>query len=134
MWQVDDAAGTQDGHFAKCLHADRPSGRQAQWSTLALLMGALYPEGFDVTITPKVGQCLTPEQHKLKVNFAAADNCPRTRRRLMAELGSKGGIARREKLMAMTQKERQQIAKKAAKTRRKNKLLRAQVSRSQASL
>src|SRR5258708_7681877 len=33
MWQVDDAAGLQDGHYAKLLHADRLSGRCARWET-----------------------------------------------------------------------------------------------------
>jgi hypothetical protein len=26
MYKVDEISGVQDGHYAKCLHADRPSG------------------------------------------------------------------------------------------------------------
>jgi hypothetical protein len=31
MWKLDDVAGSQDGHYAKCLYPDTASGRQAQW-------------------------------------------------------------------------------------------------------
>jgi len=45
MWLVDDAAGLNDGHYAKLLHADRPSGRQGTWASLHLIISALFPEG-----------------------------------------------------------------------------------------
>jgi hypothetical protein len=31
-WQLEDAAGLNDGHFSHLLHADRPSGRQGSWN------------------------------------------------------------------------------------------------------
>jgi hypothetical protein len=53
MWVVDDRAGTQDGYYAKALHADRPSGRQARWETLSLIVTALWPAGFDLYQRPE---------------------------------------------------------------------------------
>jgi hypothetical protein len=131
MWKLDDAAGTQDGFYSKLLHADRPSGRQVRWETLQLVITALFPAGFDVEIKHKSCDPLTAEKHRLKVMFAAADNNRLSRRELMRELGKKGGEARREKYKAMPREERLRIAKKALKTRRQNRLLRAQSQRPQ---
>src|SRR5450759_4667795 len=55
------ASGLNDGHYSHCLHVDRPSGRQARWETLQLVVSA-------------TGDPLTAENHRLKVMFAAADN------------------------------------------------------------
>ena len=126
MWKVDDAAGLQDGHYAKLLHADRRSGRCVQWPTLQMVISALFPKGFDLVIKHKAADPLTAENHRLKVMFAAADNNRLSRRELMATLGREGGKARAEKYKTMTKEERQRIAKKARKTRRRNRLLRAQ--------
>jgi hypothetical protein len=134
MWQVDDASGCQDGYYAKALHADRPSGRQARWETLSLIVTALWPAGFDLQITHKPGGILTAEDHRLKVMFAAADNNRLSRRKLMSQLGKRGGEARREKYKNMTKEERQRIAAKARKTRRQNRLLRAQLQKQQPEL
>lgn len=48
MWQCDDKAGLQDGYTAKLLNPDTPSGRQAGWDTLQLLVDALWPDGFEI--------------------------------------------------------------------------------------
>lgn len=53
MWQVDDAAGINDGHYAKMLYPDTPSGRQAKWPTLQLVIEAMFKGGFRVTIEPE---------------------------------------------------------------------------------
>ena len=134
MWQVDDASGCQDGYYAKALHADRPSGRQARWETLNLIVTALFWQGFDLRLTHKPGGVLTAEDHRLKVMFAAADNNRLSRRELMRQLGKKGGIARREKYKTMSRAERLAIARKARKTRRRNRLLRAQLQKQQPEL
>ena len=118
MWKVDDASGLQDGHFAKLLHADRPSKRCVRWETLQLVITALFPEGFDVEIKHKAGDPLTAENHRLKVMFAAADNNRLSRRELMRELGRRGGIARREKLAAMPLADRLKVARKRRKQKR----------------
>jgi hypothetical protein len=129
MWQVDDAAGLNDGHYAHCLHVDRATGRQAQWKTLHLIVSALWPQGFDLAMTHKPGSVLTAEDLRLKVMFAASDNNRLSRRELMRELGKKGGDARRERYKNMTKEERQRIAAKARKTRRQNRLLGAQMQK-----
>lgn len=56
MWRCDDLSGVQDGYTAKMLHPDTPSGRQASWPTLDLVMQALYPDGFDIIIRPRDGR------------------------------------------------------------------------------
>jgi hypothetical protein len=112
MWQVDDASGLNDGHYAHCLHVDRVSGRQASWPTLNLIVSALWPAGFDLQMTHKPGGALSAEDHRLKVMFAAADNNRLSRRELMRELGKRGAKARMHKL---GKRERKKIAKHASK-------------------
>jgi hypothetical protein len=132
MWQLDDASGLNDGHFAHCLHVDRNTGRQASWPTLLLIVSALWPRGFDLRITDKSGGALTAEGMHMKILHAGADHNRMSRRKLMSTLGKKGATARKEKYAAMSEKERHRvakaIAKKARKTRRQNKLLRAQIA------
>lgn len=112
MWQVDDASGLNDGHYAHCLHADRVCGRQAQWKTLSLIVLALWPQGFDLQMKHKAGGILTAEDHRLKVMFAAADNDRLSRRELMRELGKRGAKAR---MLKLGKRERKKIAKHASK-------------------
>lgn len=50
--KLDDMAGTQDGYYAKCLHADTPSGRQAGWEMVQLFTDALFPAGTSLMILP----------------------------------------------------------------------------------
>ena len=56
MWRCDDLSGVQDGYTAKMLHPDTPSGRQASWLTLDLMMQALYPDGYDIIVRPRDGR------------------------------------------------------------------------------
>jgi hypothetical protein len=106
------ASGLNDGHYSHCLHVDRPSGRQARWETLQLVVSALFPGGFDVEIKHKAGDPLTAENHRLKVMFVAADNNRLSRRELMRELGKRGAAARMAKL---TSGKRIKIAKRASR-------------------
>jgi len=112
MWELDEISGVQSGHYAKCLHADRPSGRQAQWKTLHLIVTALFPAGFDLQLKHKPGGILTAENHWLKVKFAASDHDRLARRALMSELGKRGAAARMAKL---TSGKRIKIAKRASR-------------------
>lgn len=112
MWKVDEAAGLNDGHFAKCLHADRSSGRQASWKILHLIVTALFPEGFDLAMSHKPGGNLTAEDHRLKIRFAAADHDRISRRKLMSELGKRGAAAR---MLKLGKRERKKIARTASK-------------------
>jgi transcriptional regulator with XRE-family HTH domain len=131
MQEVCDRAGVADYYYSKALHASTPSGRQARWDTLQDIVDGLFPEGFDVVIKPKVGLRLDAEQLRCKIKFAASTTDRKLQRELMSELGKKGGEARREKYKNMTKEERQRIAAKARKTRRQNRLLRAQSQRPQ---
>jgi hypothetical protein len=126
MWQLDDAAGLNDGHFGHCLHCDRPTGRQASWKILNLIVTALWPRGFDLRVTDKPGGALTAEGMHMKIRHAAADHSRIGRRDLMRELGKKGAAARWIKYRALPREERLAIAAKARKTRRANRLARAQ--------
>jgi hypothetical protein len=102
-WQLDDAAGTQDGYWMKSLWADTPSGRQSNWSTIDLLVSALYPDGYEVQILPKKSPYLSALKQRSKIAAAAAfHRGDRTLREHMKELGRRGGIkggkARAERL------------------------------------
>jgi len=129
MQEVCDRSGVADYYYSKALHASTPSGREARWSTLQDIVDALFPAGYDVVIKSKTGMRLNPDQLRCKIKFAAAAVNPTSQRDLMSTIGKKGGEARREKYKTMTKEERQRIAKKARKTRRKNRLLRAQSQR-----
>ena len=112
MWQVDEAAGLNDGHYAHCLHADRLNGRQASWKILHLIVTALFPDGFDLAMSHKLGGNLTAEDHRLKIRFAAADHDRMSRRKLMSELGKRGAAAR---MLKLGKRERKKIARIASK-------------------
>jgi transcriptional regulator with XRE-family HTH domain len=127
MQEVCDRAGVADYYYSKALHASTPSGREARWSTLQDIIDAIFPSGYDVIIRPKAGMRLDAKQLRCKIKFAAAASAnPKLQRELMAELGRRGGIARREKYKNMTKEERQRIAARARKTRKKNRALRSQ--------
>ncbi|XKH38217.1 hypothetical protein ACIU1J_27490 [Azospirillum doebereinerae] len=49
MAYLDDRAGGSDGYWAKALHADTPSGRQAGWAILQDYADALFPAGCNLT-------------------------------------------------------------------------------------
>lgn len=129
MWKLEDVAGVNDGHYGHMLHVDRKTGRQATWKIVQLVLDAMYPRGFDLILKPKSGGMLTAEGTALKIKFAAADHDRQARRALMSALGKRGAQARAEKYKIMSKEERQRIAKKARKTRRKNCLLRAQLAK-----
>jgi hypothetical protein len=114
-WELDDVAGTQDGHFMKCLWADTPSGRQARWETVQLLLDAMFPLGFDLIIKPKKNGCVfgrPSQQQKIREAKATVDR--KTYRELQRERGLAGGAARAKKL---SKKRRIEIAKQGARAR-----------------
>ena len=87
MWKVDELAGTQDGYYAKAVHADAASGRQAQWKTLEWIIGALFPEGFDVHVLAKRGAAITDEMvMKRKLYALRAQHDGKTQRERMSEI------------------------------------------------
>lgn len=50
MERVNDLAGTQDGYYAKMIYPDTPSGRQARWETVDLVVEALFGKDFVLQI------------------------------------------------------------------------------------
>jgi hypothetical protein len=113
MWKVDEIAGTQDGYYAKAVHADAASGRQAQWKTLQLIVDALFPQGVDVIMTPGTTSMHTAMGFAGKLRHLQAVHNPKTQRELMAELSSLASAARQN----IPVWKRRQIARKAARAR-----------------
>lgn len=111
---LSDEVGCADRYYAKALHPDTPSGRQARWETVQEILDTVFPGGFDIKIEPKVGGCLSAQDLRRKIRFAAADTNAVTRRKLMSELGRKGAAAR----SALSPEQRREIALKAAATKR----------------
>ena len=107
-WKANDAAGTQDGYLAKMILADTPSGRQASWETVQMVMDAMFPDGFEVIIRATKDGALSSEDQRKKMRFAAAHANPRTQRELMREL-------RMSALAKMTPQQRAESARKAGK-------------------
>lgn len=121
-WQVNDAAGTQDGYFAKMMLPDTPSGRQASWETLQLVIDALFPDGFEVIIRPTKDGALSADDQRRKMRFATAHTNPRTQRELMREL-------RLQALARMTPQQRAESARKAGKASGKSRRARSRERR-----
>lgn len=121
-WQVNDAAGTQDGYFAKMLLADTPSGRQASWETLQLVVDALFPDGFEVEIKVAKGTMSADDQRR-RMRFAAANTNPRSQRELMSDI-RKLGIAK------LSPAQRIKIARKAGIISGRKRRQRARANRS----
>lgn len=119
MWRVDELAGTQDGYYAKALHADAPSGRQAQWNTLQLIIDALFPEGVTLRLeaAPSGGVESAPSFKQKLRHITAAFN-PKTRRELMSEIGRRGAQIQKQ-IEATRPGYKSQIIRKGWKTRRR---------------
>ena len=77
---------------APAANADAPSGRQAQWGTLQIIIEALFPAGFDVKIEARPGPVITAENLKAKLLALKATVDPRSQRERMREIGRKGGL------------------------------------------
>lgn len=93
MEKFSEYAGLPERYYPKALHADLPSGRQGQWSTLQTIIDALFPSGFDVEIRARPGAPGDYESLKAKLLQLRATKDPRSQRELMRELGRKGLVA-----------------------------------------
>jgi general stress protein YciG len=110
MEKFSEFAGLPDRYYAKALRVDEPSGRQASWSTLQIIVDCLFPDGFDVQLKPKIGGQLDALSLMFKTRYEQALGNGKTRREHMAEIGRKGGAARKANL---SQEERSRIAQTA---------------------
>jgi hypothetical protein len=118
MEAFSEYAGLPERYFSKALHPDVPSGRQAQWRTVQIMIETLYPHGFDVTITPKPGQVMTEKSLKAKLLQLSAIKDPKSRRQLMAELSAKvSPEARSAGRKKIPRWRRRQIARQAWRAR-----------------
>jgi hypothetical protein len=52
FWNLDDAAGLQDGYGAKMFNPNSPNGRQSTWPMFDLAYQALFPQGATVLLIP----------------------------------------------------------------------------------
>lgn len=109
MWECDDRSGLQDGYTAKLLHPDAPSGRQARWDTLELLMSALYPEGYVLTIRPRKEMKAFKRSRNPIVDQRVRSIC-------MA-LGREGGLKSGEVRAALPAEQRKKLGEAARKVR-----------------
>lgn len=115
MWQVDEKAGTQDNYYAKAVHADAASGRQAQWKTLDWIIGALFENGFDLIIKAKPGASIPDrETFQKKVGALRAAHDPLSQRERMRVLGDAGRAAYMAKT---TPEQRKKWGRRAARAR-----------------
>lgn len=134
MEKFSEYAGLPERYYPKALHADLPSGRQAQWGTLQIIVDALFPTGFDVEIRAHPGAPMDYVSLKAQLLQLRARHDPRTQRELMRILGKKGGLALlakrapqalkkqrakagRARARALSSERRTEIAKQAAKKR-----------------
>jgi hypothetical protein len=87
--KFSEFAGLSDRYYPKALFADEPSGRQAQWSTLEVMVQALFPHGYDLELRAKPGAVIDATNLKAKLLQLRAHHDPRTQRQLMSELGKR---------------------------------------------
>lgn len=114
MAAVDDLAGTQDGYYAKMIYPDTPSGRQARWETVDLVVQALFGREFGIDLSGNNAGMLSRGSIQHDVNEKSRQIRHWRHSRHFKNLSAKGVIARQIKLSPA---KRRSIARKAAKTR-----------------
>ena len=99
--------------------ADTPSGRQARWDTLQLLVDALWRNGFDLEIKERKGSYFPPSKHRDRIHNAAAFyGDKRVLREYMGELSKKGAAkGGRTRAAQLSKRRRRAIARIAARAR-----------------
>ena len=126
MDKFSEYAGLPERYYSKALHADVPCGRQAQWSTLQVMVAALFPNGFDVIIKPVSGPVISADNLKAKLLRLQATKDPKSQRELMRELGIVGGkrsgeSRRRKADLRYRRRQRARIAARIRWRREKHK-------------
>jgi len=111
--ELDHAAGLSSGYWAKCVHPDEPSGRRIRWEMLEFVMGAVFPDGYKLSIEGSNGVMQDAASMRYHVKAAAPVGTPTFRAR-MKELGKKGAVARVE---GQTPERRTEVARMAANVR-----------------
>jgi hypothetical protein len=66
--KLDELSGVQDGYSAHMLKPNTPTGRQAHWDMLQLLIDVLYPDGIDrIEAIPKGRACVVSQTGKASI-------------------------------------------------------------------
>lgn len=86
MEQMSELMGSAERSYAKLLYPDTKSGRTARHETLQLAVSVLFPEGFDLRITPSDAGELCAQGTKAKIRSEASHWNARTRRETMQRL------------------------------------------------
>lgn len=113
MEKFCEYAGLPDRYYGKAVCVDTPSGRQPQWTTLQIIIDALFPHGFDVEIRAKPGQVIDANSLKAKLLQLKAHHDPLAQRELMTGLSVKAAEGRKR----IPARKRSAIARRAAKAR-----------------
>ena len=115
MKYCDDRSGLQDGYTAKLLHPGTPSGRQARWETLQLLIDALYPAGVKVVIQAADGEML----NRLSMPDERRVVRPSDARKIdILAMSRKGGLASaKARVVKLPPALRKRVARQAARAR-----------------
>jgi hypothetical protein len=118
MHQADDLAGLNDGHTAKLLHPDTPSGRVGTWQSVGLLSSAIERLGYRLEVYfTKADEPGTSACGKARSPRTIADDILSRRNlrvRVAESFGRVGGKARAKALSA---DRRAEIARAAALAR-----------------
>jgi hypothetical protein len=127
---MSELMGVAERSYAKMVHPDTASGRQASWDKLQKAVDVLFCEGFEVVIRKGgVAVEMGPGTKRL-IRHSAAHFDSRTQRELMREIGlkgaSNGGNMRARKLGVRRRKE---IAKKAGLASAAARSLKRQIER-----
>jgi hypothetical protein len=94
---MSELMGVAERSYAKMVHPDTASGRQASWDKLQKAVDVLFCDGFEVVIrNGGVAVEMGPGTKRL-IRHSAAHFDSRTQRELMREIGLKGALAYVEK-------------------------------------
>jgi hypothetical protein len=112
MEEVCAVAGVQDRYYPKMLYVDEPSGRQARWETIEILMLTLFPDGYDMKLEAREGGMLTAMRMRHHIKHSGPPGTP-SRRQEMAALSRMATDARRQ----IPAERRTELARHAAQSR-----------------
>ena len=110
MHECDDRSGLQDGYTAKLLHPDTASGRQARWESLQLLIDALYPQGFVISMRASAGIAMRASASKINAPVPA-------RASMYVPTPEQAREMARMRWQGVPEKRRRTLARRAANTR-----------------
>jgi hypothetical protein len=80
MDTVSELAGIAERSYAKAIHPQTASGRYASWEKIERIVAVLFPDGFDLTISPgSTRPEVTPGTKKL-IHNAVAEATEREKR------------------------------------------------------